>query len=212
MTTLPIAPGARAVTFRSYLGDAAEVGHLLALPGALREGHFRLLSGLHTDCFLAFSVLADEQHNLDRIGDWLGPTVDAWRADAVVAPSTAGVGLAATLARRISAPLHLASVGGDGRPEDLIGSALTHNAQVLIVNDVTTTGTAIRTLAEIVTSNGGTVAGATWFASRGLQRIEGNFDFPMAHVVDVELGASEAGSCTQCQAGGNGPLDAFDLN
>lgn len=210
MTTVPVQAAAREIEFSPLLGDPAQVAKLLSTDGALRDGHFRLLSGLHTDVFLAFSTIAADPANLDAISSWVGPTVDAWAPDAVLAPSTAGVGLASTLARRISAPLHLAAVGPDGRPSDLLGSVLPPSARVLVVNDVTTTGTGIAALADIARSHGADVVGAAWFASRG--RAADDVGFPTAHVVDVKLGAFSEGDCPHCAAGLFTMEDAVDLN
>jgi hypothetical protein len=60
--------------------------------GAAR-GHFALLSGLHTDRFLAFSRIADDPAALQTIAGWLAPSIALLLPDALVAPSTAGVGL-----------------------------------------------------------------------------------------------------------------------
>lgn len=210
MTTVPLQAAAREIEFRPLLGDPAQVLRLLSADGALRDGHFRLLSGLHTDVFVAFSAIAADPVNLDAISSWLGPTVDAWVPDAVLAPSTAGVGLAATLARRISAPLHLAAVGADGRPSALLGSSLPPSARVLVVNDVTTTGTGIRALAGIARSHGADVVGAAWFASRDWA--DDDPGFPTAHVVDVNLKAFSKDDCPRCAAGIDTMEDAVDLN
>lgn len=211
MTMLPSEVRSREIAFLPRLGDPALVLRLLSTEGALRQGHFRLLSGLHTDVFFAFSTLAADRANLDQIASWLGPTVDAWVPDAVVAPSTAGVGLAATLARRISARLYLAGISADGRPADLLGSALDTGARVLVVNDVNSTGTAIDALARIVRSHDAEVVGAAWFASRGLPAAD-DFDFPTARVVDVDLKAFQQAACPQCLAGVEFMEDALDLN
>jgi len=210
MTTVPVQAAARKIEFTPLLGDPAQVAKLLSTDGALRDGHFRLLSGLHTDVFLAFSAIAADTANLDAISSWLGPTVDAWAPDAVLAPSTAGVGLAATLARRISAPLHLATVGPDGRPSDLLGSAPPSSARVLVVNDVSTTGAAIGALAGIARSHGADVVGAAWFASRGDAFVD--LGLRTAHVVDVNLEAFAGDDCPQCASGVYAMEEAVDLN
>lgn len=212
MTTVPVPAAASEIALVPRLGDPAQVSRLLTVEGVLREGHFRLLSGLHADVFLAFSAIADNASNLDEIASWLGPTVDAWTPDAVLAPSTAGVGLAATLARRISAPLHLAAVGADGRPFDVLGSVPAQRARVLLVNDVSTTGTAIAALARIARAHGADVVGAAWFASRSLTP-HASFDFPTAHVVDLNLTAAMSTECQRCAARGDVDIeDATDLN
>lgn len=45
-------------TLRVQLGDPELIREMVARPGVLRSGHFRMLSGLHSDRFLAFPGLA----------------------------------------------------------------------------------------------------------------------------------------------------------
>jgi hypothetical protein len=100
-------------------GDPALVRDLLERPGVLEHGHYELLSGLHTDVFIRFSLLAHDADALDCIAEWLTPSLKPWNVDAVVAPATAGVALGWALARRLSVPLHLATPGDDGRAVEI---------------------------------------------------------------------------------------------
>jgi orotate phosphoribosyltransferase len=198
------------LTFRQLAGDAASLAALLSVDGAVRKGHYRLLSGLHTDRFLAFSAIAAEAAALDQIGSWLRPTIEAWAPDSVVAPTTAGVGLAATLARMLSLPLQLAAADEEGRPTLLAGTPAPLGSRVLLVNDVTTTGTAIHALASLAQRGGGAVAGAAWFASRQIGA-EVSAPFPTVHVADLDLPSWAQQGCPLC-ATGTTPENAQDLN
>lgn len=185
------------LTFCPLAGDAASIARLLSVEGAVRQGHFRLLSGRHTDKFLAFSAIAAQTAALDQIASWLRPAVEAWAPDSLLAPTTAGVGLAATLARMMSLPLQLAAAGAKGRPSVLVGTPAPLGARVLLVNDVTTTGTALDALAGLAQTSGGVVAGAAWFASR---QISGDLSvpYPTAHVADVDLPSWPNQGCRLC--------------
>lgn len=198
-------------TFRQHAGDPAVLAALLSGDGVIRTGHFRLLSGLHTAHFLAFSEIAQDPTKLDLIASWIGPTIDSWQPTAVLSPSTAGVGLAATLARRLSAPLHLAATGDDGRPSFVVGDALAAKGRVLLVNDVTTTGTALTALAALAEQSGSRVAGAAWFVSRGPARADRSLGFPAVCVADVDLPSWAADACELCVADVPSE-DARDLN
>ncbi|TFV57746.1 hypothetical protein E4P41_13890 [Geodermatophilus sp. DF01-2] len=198
------------LTFCPLAGDAASLARLLSVEGALRQGHFRLLSGRHTDKFLAFSAIAAETAALDQIASWLRPAVEAWAPDSVLAPTTAGVGLAATLARMMSLPLQLAAAGPEGRPSVLVGTPAPLAGRVLLVNDVTTTGTALGALAGLAETSGGVVAGAAWFASRQIGG-ELSLPFPTAHVADVDLPSWPEQECGLCSTD-PAPENARDLN
>lgn len=198
------------LTFRHHLGEAASVGRLLSVDGAIRTGHYRLLSGQHSDRFLAFSAIAADPAELDLITTWLAPTVEAWSPDAVLAPATAGVGLAATLASRLSVPLYLASSGQDGRPDCLLGRRILRGSRILLVNDVTTTGTALGALADLVLGDGGVIVGASWFASRSMTA-EPPLPFPAVRVADLDLPSWPADQCSLCRSSLD-IEDARDLN
>lgn len=193
------------------LGDPSAVVDLLARPGVVRGGHFRLLSGLHSDTFIAFSGIAADTAALESIADWMLGNVAVWEPTDVLAPSTAGVGLASTIARRVSAQLHLADLGSAGRPQGILGGSLSPGSRVLLVNDVVTTGAGLRALAHQVGAIGASVAGAAWFVSRGLVDVSAELGVPTAHIADLDAPAWPAEACRLCAC--SAPLeDALDLN
>src|SRR6266540_2918249 len=95
-TLAPAAPP----LLRARLGDPRMLAEMIVDDGAVVEGHVELLGGAHSDRFIRFSRIANEQEHLGAVAEWLLPTVAAWSPTAVVAPATAGVALATTLARR----------------------------------------------------------------------------------------------------------------
>ena len=199
------------MTLEFRCGDPYAVARWLALPGAVREGHFELLSGLHTDRFIAFSNIAREEEALSTIAAWLAPSIGPLVPGAVLAPSTAGVGLGRALARTLGVPMHLASLGGDGRPEEVIGAPDLQGQRILLVNDVVTTGAGLKTLAELVRAVGGEVAAAAWFISRAQVDVGALLDAPAFHVADLDLPAWEADRCGAC-AERVPPQLALDIN
>lgn len=192
-------------------GDPALVRDLLDRPGVVERGHYELLSGLHSDVFIRFSALAQDKEALRTIADWLTPSLKPWNADALVAPSTAGVALAWTLSRLIALPLYLATPDEEGRAVDIPAAEALAGQRVLLVNDVVTTGAGMSALARLVQDTGGDIAGATWFASRAPVDVEGMINAPTAFVVALALAAVEADECALCRD--EIPLErAADLN
>lgn len=192
-------------------GDPRLVAEYLSRPGVLREGHFRLLSGTHTDTFVAFSRLAHDPLALETVADWLDPSVGPLGASAVAAPSTAGVSLGAALAERLGLPLQLALVDEEGRAESLLGNPRLESQRVLLVNDLVTTGRGLLALRNAVAAAGGEVAGAAWFLSRTDVDIEGLLRVPAIFVGSVGLQAWSEQACDLCRQ--HTPIeDALDLN
>lgn len=195
----------------THLGDQWTLAELLARPGVLEHGHFRLLSGAHSEHFMRFSRIAGDAQALAGLAAALAPTVNVWQPEAVLAPSTAGVSLARELASQLGLALHLASVDSHGRAVGIMGVAPSHGSRVLLVNDVVTTGDGLRALADVARAAGSEVAGAAWFASRAVVDVEAKLGTPAAWLLTVDLPATAAESCERCAAGEE-PIDGLDLN
>ncbi len=202
---------ADALTFRAHLGDPHVHADYLGRPGVLRTGHFELLSGLHTQHFLAFSRIAIDKGAVDDLADTLSALAAAWSPTAVLAPSTAGVALAGALAGRIGVPLLLAALDDGGRADGILGAPDLTGGRVLLVNDVVTTGDGLEALATVVKAARGDVAGAAWFASRADIDVSARLGVPVAHLVSVDLPAFPADQCPGCTAG-TPAQPALDLN
>jgi orotate phosphoribosyltransferase len=185
---------------------------MLAYPDALLAGHFELLSGLHTDRFLAFSRIAADTAALNLIADYLLPSVAAQGPTVIVAPSTAGVALAWALAQRLSLPLHLAGLDDRGRAHSLIGGPDLSSERALLVNDILTTGHGLQALADTVTASGAELAAAAWFLTRSSKvDVEAMIGAPGFPVATMPLSSWAADQCPHCQAQTPAQL-AVDLN
>jgi orotate phosphoribosyltransferase len=193
------------------LGEPSRVAKMLGTPGALLDGHFELLGGLHTEHFFRFSAIARDSAALDQIAAWLAPELRTLDADAILAPTTAGVGLGWTLATALGVPLHLATVGDDGRPSGVLGAPKLAGKRLLLANDIVTTGNGLETLSRIVASQGADPAGACWFLTRSDVDVEAMLGIDCSRVVDWILPAWPREACTLCGAGDTAST-AYDLN
>jgi orotate phosphoribosyltransferase len=194
-----------------WRGDPDLLAELLSVPGALLDGHFRLLSGLHSDRFIAFSRITSLPGAPEQLADWLLPSLAPLRPDAVLAPSTAGVGLGWAISQRLAVPLHLATLDDAGRPESLLGEEDLSGRSVLLVNDVVTTGDGLLALAELVRERGGNACGATWFLSRSESELSERIGAPTVALAGLPLPAWPEGECPLC-AEGIAVTEATDLN
>lgn len=154
-------------------------------PGVIRSGHFRLVSGLHSDRFLA------SRRSCATKRPWQSSPLSwrlasaPWQPDLVRSPSTAR-GRArgcSCLRTRDPASARLARrsrpTGRDDRGGDVAG------ARILLVNDVVTTGEGLRLLADLVRQRGATVAGAAWFAFRASVAVTELIGAPGAEILGL---------------------------
>lgn len=184
---------------------------MLLEAAAISDGHFELLGGTHSDRFIRFSRIAEDGARLQLLADWLLPSVAAWFPSAVVAPSTAGVTLGQTIARRLGLPLYLAEVDVDGRATRLAPSNGQSDARAVLINDVVTSGAGVEALAGAARATGATVVGAVWFVSRAEVDVAELIGAPTAAIADLYLDAWPSEACPLCQR--DEPLTrAVDVN
>ena len=192
-------------------GVPSQAADYLNLPGVVREGHFRLLSGSHSATFIAFSGIAKSSAALSTVCSWLLPSIAPWAPTAVLSPSTAGVSLSATIARELGVPLHLAGADDAGRPAGLLGDPDLGGERIAIVNDVVTTGTGLQALKDLVNTGRGLPVGAAWFLTRSELDAGALLELPTAAVGTLGLETFTPKECPLC-ADGTPLEDGLDMN
>jgi orotate phosphoribosyltransferase len=141
------------------------------------NGHFELLSGLHTDAFFRFAHIAQYPHCSSEIAREMSGWVKnaaLGKIDVVLGTSRAGMVLAHDLARELRrSGMAARAVYAKSDPENgypiaqlLEGFSIDKGERVLVVNDLTTTGRSLQTLIDLVESYRGVVVGVCVVASR----------------------------------------------
>lgn len=120
--------------------------------GALREGHFLLASGRHSDIYLEkFDLLRNPRATEGVCARFVAAFSDI-EVDVVVGPTTGGMLLAFETARQLRLPAAYAertAVASEGR-EIRRGTVFPGGARVIVVDDILTTGGSVReTLAAL---------------------------------------------------------------
>src|SRR5512143_3815539 len=144
---------------------ARRTEELFRASGALRDGHFRLKSGRHSDAYLEkFAVLSDPAATSELCGFWAGrhrgsdgrPAVDL-----VAGPTTGGVILAFETGGQLGTRAIFAEEvrGDDGTThrEFRRGFRIEPGERVLLVDDILTTGGSLLAMLPAVEVAGGEI-------------------------------------------------------
>jgi orotate phosphoribosyltransferase len=210
-------------TLRRTLDDmaqraiAARTEVLFRASGALREGHFALKSGRHSDAYLEkFQVLQDPAATSELCGFWAAAhrgadgTPDV---DLVAGPTTGGVLLAFETGRQLGTRAIFAEEvaspdGGAARREFRRGFAITPGERVLLVDDILTTGGSLMAMIPAVEAMGGEIIECAVIVDRsgGLAVLTSPATgrvYPLRALWRLELPTYEAGvtGCPRCAAG-----------
>jgi orotate phosphoribosyltransferase len=183
--------------------------------GALRDGHFLLKSGRHSNAYLEkFAVLSDPAATSELCSFWAGqlrgpddrPTVDL-----VAGPTTGGVILAFETGRQLGTRAIFAEevhTGGHPRREFRRGFRIEPGEKVLLVDDILTTGGSLLAMIPAVEAMGGEIVQCAVMVDRsgGTNSLASSasgrrYGLSALWVLDLPTYEPGAGTCPMCAEG-----------
>jgi orotate phosphoribosyltransferase len=194
---------------------AARTEALFRRSGALREGHFALTSGRHSDAYLEkFAVLSDPAATSELCAFWAArhradgePAVDL-----VAGPTTGGVILAFETGRQLGVRAIFAEEvrddDGRTRREFRRGFTIHEGERVLLVDDILTTGGSLLAMVPAVEAAGGEIVECAVLVDRsgGLSALTSPATgrvYPLRALWVLDLPTYEPGpaTCPRCAEG-----------
>lgn len=184
----------------------ASVEDLFRDAGALREGHFRLKSGLHSARYLEKFLVLQYPTLASELCRRMAEEVIRDAPNVVVGPTTGGVLLAFETARHLSARLGwevrglFAEPAGEGGGRELRrGFEVSRGDTVVLVDDILTTGSSLLETADAVERAGGRASAAVVMVDRSAEPVD--IGVPVRAVGRIEIATWQPRYCPLCQAG-----------
>jgi orotate phosphoribosyltransferase len=205
---------AAAMAARAEIARRTEA--LFRTSGALREGHFLLKSGRHSDAYLEkFAVLSDPAATSELCGYWVAGQRDSHGAptvDIVAGPTTGGVILAFETGRQLGTPAIFAeevrATDGASHREFRRGFRIEPGQRVLLVDDILTTGGSLLAMIPAVEAMGGDIVECAVLVDRSggmatLTSPRTGRVYPLHALWAMDLATYEAGpsTCPRCADG-----------
>ncbi|MEO1403377.1 MAG: hypothetical protein AAFV72_19300 [Cyanobacteria bacterium J06635_1] len=171
---------------------------LIERTGALQTGHFKLASGLHSSRFFRCIKLLETPPTADFLFDAMAAQFSG-PVDVILGANEAGSILAFETAKRLNAKVAIArQTHHDYHLID--GFTLAPQQQVLIVDDITTTGGTAKQLIKIAQAAGATPIGVGLIATKGLFEVD--LACPAKVLITLEgMDAIAPENCPLCQQG-----------
>ena len=166
--------------------------------GALRRGHFRLTSGLHSDSYMQCAALFESPEDAERLCRALADRFRDERIDLVAGPALGGVIMAYEVARALRARA-IFSEREEGRMAFRRGFRVNAGERALVVEDVVTTGGSTKEVIELLRAAGAEVVGVGSIVDRSGGKAD--FGVPFHPLMLMSAAAWTAEECPLCAKG-----------
>ena len=181
----------------------AEQGVLehLQAAGAIKEGHFLLASGRHSDRYIEKFDLLRRPRETVAVCALIADRFRDAEINVVVGPTTGGVILAFEVARQLgvmAAYAERATEGGSGR-EIRRGTTFAPGDRVLVVDDILTTGGSVRETLAALAAHPVEVGAVAVLVDRSFGEAE--FGVPLTALATVEISTWTPEACPLCAQG-----------
>ncbi len=207
------------IAARAAVAERTEA--LFRRAGALREGHFLLKSGRHSERYLEkFLLLQDPAVTSELCGFWATAARGADGAplvDVVAGPTTGGIVLAFETARQLGVrgifAEEVRDADGATRRAFRRGFRIAQGERVLLVDDILTTGGSLLAMLPAVEAAGGEIVGCFVMADRSggtavLASPATGRRYPVRGLWQLEVPTFEPGPATCPRCADGTPLEA----
>jgi len=175
-----------------------EVLTIFKQTGALLDGHFKLTSGLHSPQYFQCALVLQDPIQAQKLCWEIASQFMTEKIDVVIAPAVGGIVVAQEVARLVSAR----AIFAERENEKMTlrrGFEIKSNENVLVVEDVVTTGGSIKEVIDLVQTSGADLKGVGFLVDRS----QGKVDFPVrkVSVLEMEVITYDPESCPLCKQG-----------
>jgi len=160
--------------------------------GALLEGHFLLSSGKHSEKYIQCAKLLQYPQIAEKVIAVVTEKIDL-DFDAIIGPAMGGI-IPSYILGRQTGKKTIFSERVNNKMTLRRGFEIKSNENILIMEDVITTGKSSLEVKELVEALGGNVIGFACIANRGMA----HFDLPVFEAIHLEFKTYEPESCPLC--------------
>jgi orotate phosphoribosyltransferase len=183
-----------------------QIMELLGSVGAIRDGHFELSSGLHSNTYIQCALALQFPRFAEQLGAALAAEFTGLRIECVASPALGGLILGHEVARALGAqrtdsgvPAIFVERDGSGRMTLRRGFGLKPGQPVLVVEDVWTTGGSTFETVRVIEEAGGIVVAAGAIIDRSQGRLE--LPVQTESLLQLDIHSYEPEDCPLCRAG-----------
>jgi orotate phosphoribosyltransferase len=165
---------------------------------ALKEGHFLLTSRCHSNRYLQCALVLQYPSVTEKLCKQLIKKIDLQGIEVVIGPAIGGITLSYEMARQLKTP-SLFTEREKGTMTLRRGFTIPQGAQVLVVEDVVTTGGSVLEAIKVVEKYQGIVKGVAVLVDRSNGQVD--LGYPLYSLLSLEVQSYTPKTCPLCQKG-----------
>lgn len=167
---------------------------------AIQKGHFVLTSGNHSDTYIQCARILERPDITSKLCKELIKPWQNKNIDIVIGPALGGIILSYELSRLLkSKAMYLERVEGNLTLRR--GFAIDADAQVIVAEDVITTGGSVKEVIDVIEKHKGKVIGIISLVDRRPEKTEGLLGVEFNSIIKVTPPIYQPDKCPLCQKG-----------
>jgi orotate phosphoribosyltransferase len=178
--------------------DRQEILDIFIKTGVMQEGHFKLTSGRHSDKYMQCAKLFINADVSEKMSIELADKFKNDKIDIVVGPAVGGIILSYEVSRQLGVP-NIFAERENGNMTFRRGFTLEKGMNVLVVEDVVTTGGSVKEVVTLTKSLGANVVGVGSIVDRSNSKVD--FGVKFEAVLPMEVISYEPDECPICKTG-----------
>lgn len=175
-----------------------EVLEIFKKTGGVLHGHFKLTSGRHSDTYMQCAKLFVDTKSSEKLCQALAEKLDGIACDMVISPAVGGILMGYEMARQLNVP-NIFAERENGAMTFRRGFELPAGINVIVVEDVVTTGGSVKEVVELVKKSGANVSAVASIVDRSNGKVD--FGVKFVNLLSMEVVSYEAEDCPICKEG-----------
>lgn len=164
--------------------------------GAMWEGHFLFTSGLHGNTYIQCAKVSQYPEYNELFSKELASRFNKDEIDVVLGPAVGAIIVSYEMARQLGVR-SIFSERVDGEMKLRRGMEIKKGENVLVVEDVVTTGGTVNELISVVEREGGNVSGIAAYVNRNVERV--NFYYKEEYLIKGVMEDYSPEDCPLCK-------------
>lgn len=176
----------------------SELLNIFEKTSALLNGHFLLTSGRHSNQYFQCAKVLQYPEHTTKVCEIIANHFKDFKIDTVISPAIGGIVVGQEIARQLNTKF----IFVERADKDLVlrrGFEISEGENILICEDVVTTGGSVFEVIDIVKQNKGNLVGVGIIVDRSNGTVD--FGVPQKSTLQMEVISYDADECPLCKEG-----------